>query len=195
MGASFKAVFNYWWSWSHRWNHKRTSIQVKISCEKKMSRKKNHKLSSMESEPKKPVLFHFLQIPPMTHMPRFQWRLDCWSHKQRWKKQSITTPFLWPFDGLRLQQSSFHWMVGDYTISSITIYLLTLSAWLSLNHFPLHFWKKLQLWLHYRRKPALIEPQRTLFWVKPDTRYIHMYTCVRQPAYRGNKHCHKYLVL
>ena len=162
-----------------------------------MSRKKNHKLSSMESEPKEPVLFHFLQIPPMTHMPRFQWRLDCWSRKQKWsfKKQSITTPFLWPFNGLRLQQSSFPWMVGDYTISSITIYLLTLSAWLSLNHFPLHFWKKLQLWLHYRRKPALIEPQRTLFWVKPDTRYIHMYTCVRQPAYRGNKHCHKYLVL
>ena len=66
---------------------------------------------------------HFLPIPLMTPMLMIQWKLGCWSpkqkQKQKHKNQPITKPCLFLAFCLQLRQSSFHWIISIRVISGI----------------------------------------------------------------------------
>ena len=76
----------------------------------------------MESESEESERFHFLAIfPLMTPTPMIQWKLECRScnQKQKPKNQPSTMRGLSFGFGLRLQQSSFHWVISIGVISRI----------------------------------------------------------------------------
>lgn len=84
--------------------------------------------------------FHFLPIPlkALTH------NLIQWIPQKR-KNQPITLRVLRPSDGLRLRQSSFHWVIGDGVVRDVDGFLQIPSIWFSLDRIPLLL--RLRLWL------------------------------------------------
>ena len=64
---------------------------------------------------------------------------------------------------LRLQQCSFHLMVSDGVISGISVLLLTLLDWFSLDHIALHFWVWLRLHLPRKWKPVPMNNLRSVW--------------------------------
>ena len=89
-----------------------------------------------------------------------QWKLGFRNRKQKRQKQPIARPgvehYHWFILQLLLATPTMQFsLVSDGVISRISVLLLTLSVWFSLDRIALRFWLRLRLRLRRLWKPAL----------------------------------------